>query len=317
VQFKQIWLPLSSVAVAALSAGNADRMSCPELGWRGNANNLLYAQSGSRHAGRAVAIDSCVARRPPALKASAEDAAVERLSQLVLAVPGVSLALLQQLLGTLRQKQQQQQRRRQASLPSAVGICTQLSTDAFGASCSGQAGGFGRRITSSAGEGPVLPGRITPAAAAAAAAGGAEQQSHADLGSSAAAAAVGEDSGGTQCQLGPNQLQLPLLGQPRVCKTSLGAARVQGGVQDAAGLPNEARFTEDEVARFQAGLRQCLDGVLQIKASLQLLSDCTGSAPVLCVGRTLLRLDLSAEACCAMLVQYRHSSSKAGLVGSA
>jgi hypothetical protein len=244
-------------------------MSCPELGWRGNANNLLYAQSGSRHAGRAVAIDSCVARRPPALKASAEDAAVERLSQLVLAVPEVSLALLQQLLGALRQKQQQQQqRRRQASLPGAVGVCTQLSMESFGASCSGQAGDFGSRITSSAGNGPLLHERIAQSSSAAI--GGAEQQSHADHCQSAAAKGAEIDS--KQHQLGPNQLQLPLLGQPRVCKTSLGAARAQGRLQDAAGTSDEARFTEDEVARFQAGLRQCLEGVLQIKVSLLIVN---------------------------------------------
>lgn len=26
--------------------GNADRMPCPDLGWRGNANNLLYGAPG-------------------------------------------------------------------------------------------------------------------------------------------------------------------------------------------------------------------------------------------------------------------------------
>lgn len=263
-------------------------MSCPELGWRGNVNNLLYAQSGSRHVGRAVAIDSCVARRPPALKASAEDAAVERLSQLVLAVPGVSLALLQQLLGALRQKQQQQQRRRQASLPGAVGICTQLVMDPSAGSSSGQAGGFGSRITSSTGDGPLAPERIiTPPAAAAS---NAEHESHQGHGKSVV---VGTDSGSRQDQLGPSQLQLPVLGQPRVCKTSLGAARPQGGLQDAARFSEEARFTEDEVARFQAGLRQSLDGVLQIKVSL--LSVCTGSVPVLVLWSCAA--DVSVEAC--------------------
>jgi hypothetical protein len=43
-------------------------------------------------------------------------------------------------------------------------------------------------------------------------------------------------------------------------------------LQDAAGTSDEARFTEDEVARFQAGLRQCLEGVLQIKVSLLIVN---------------------------------------------
>jgi hypothetical protein len=57
----------------------------------------------------------------------------------------------------------------------------------------------------------------------------------------------------------------PVLGQMRACKTSLGALREQQQVQGAAWLSGEAKFSEQEVARFQAGLRQCLDGVLQIK----------------------------------------------------
>lgn len=197
-----------------LPSGNADRMPCPELGWRGNPNNLLYAQPGCRHAGRAVAIDSCVARRPPALKASAEDAAVERLSQLVLAVPGVSAALLQQLLGGLRQKQQQQQQcrhqqqqGREQLLPGAVGLCSQLSIESWGTSSSGQAQ-----------TGPVQP--------------------HFSLTSSQTAAA---SHASTQ------QLELQ---QPE---------------QQGARLGSNEAFTPEEVARFQTGLRHCLDGVLQIK----------------------------------------------------
>jgi hypothetical protein len=46
-----------------------------------------------------VAIDSCVARRPPALKSCAEDAAVERLAQLALMAPDVAASLVSQLLG--------------------------------------------------------------------------------------------------------------------------------------------------------------------------------------------------------------------------
>jgi len=44
--------------------GNADRLPCEALGWRGNAHNALYASAG-RAAGRLVAIDSAVQRRPP------------------------------------------------------------------------------------------------------------------------------------------------------------------------------------------------------------------------------------------------------------
>jgi hypothetical protein len=29
--------------------GNADRMPCADLGWRGNANNLLYGAPGGQH----------------------------------------------------------------------------------------------------------------------------------------------------------------------------------------------------------------------------------------------------------------------------
>lgn len=46
-----------------------------------------------------MAIDSCVARRPPALKSCAEDAAVERLAQLVLRAPDVAAAVAGQMLG--------------------------------------------------------------------------------------------------------------------------------------------------------------------------------------------------------------------------
>lgn len=243
-------------------------MACPELGWRGNANNLLYARPGCRHANRAVAIDSCVARRPPALKASAEDAAVERLSQLVLAVPDVSLAMLQQLLGALRHKQQQQHQRRQVSLPGAVGLCSQLSIDSFRGSTSGQAlpgagAGAGAGIAatgqqpSSGGTAAVAAAKTDPSCA------GQESQPHqAEAVNQAAAAETRGPS--TTLALAGGQLQLPVLEQGKSCKTSVGGLRVQPGVQ-RAGFSEEAQFTQDEVARFQAGLRQCLDGVLQIK----------------------------------------------------
>ena len=44
--------------------GNPDRLPCEALGWRGNPHNILFAAAGAR-AGRMVAIDSAVQRRPP------------------------------------------------------------------------------------------------------------------------------------------------------------------------------------------------------------------------------------------------------------
>jgi atypical dual specificity phosphatase len=44
--------------------GNPDRLPCEALGWRGNPHNILFAVAGAR-AGRMVAIDSAVQRRPP------------------------------------------------------------------------------------------------------------------------------------------------------------------------------------------------------------------------------------------------------------
>lgn len=217
-------------------------MACPELGWRGNPNNLLYAMPGSRHSGRAVAIDSCVARRPPALKASAEDAAVERLSQLVLAVPGVSLALLRQLLGALKQAQLKRQhtlqrRQQQYSLPGAVGLCTELSMDSLAGSSS-----RGGQTTNSSG---------------ASSASGQHQ-------ASAARANLKQEPGSS------NQV----LGHSRACKTSLGSLRDQvqqaPAAEDGAGCTgDDVCFSDEEVARFQAGLRQCLQGVLQIKVCVR------------------------------------------------
>ena len=49
--------------------GNPDRLPCEALGWRGNPHNILYCQGGS-HAGRMVAIDSAVQRRPPGMPAT-------------------------------------------------------------------------------------------------------------------------------------------------------------------------------------------------------------------------------------------------------
>lgn len=44
--------------------GNADRLPCEVLGWRGNPHNIMFCTAGA-HAGRMVAIDSAVQRRPP------------------------------------------------------------------------------------------------------------------------------------------------------------------------------------------------------------------------------------------------------------
>jgi hypothetical protein len=64
--------------------GNADRLPCRQLGWRGNGGNVLFGGAGGRYAGRVVAIDSAVQRRPPAALRSAEDERTERLAALLL-----------------------------------------------------------------------------------------------------------------------------------------------------------------------------------------------------------------------------------------
>ncbi|GAX74335.1 hypothetical protein CEUSTIGMA_g1784.t1 [Chlamydomonas eustigma] len=74
--------------------GNADRLPCIDLGWRGNPSNIMHGARGSKFAGRAVAIDSCVPRRPPAARLSREDAAVDRLAQLLLNDPAFTLSML-------------------------------------------------------------------------------------------------------------------------------------------------------------------------------------------------------------------------------
>ena len=44
--------------------GNADRLPCQPLNWRGNPENLRFCTGGPL-AGRMVAIDAVVQRRPP------------------------------------------------------------------------------------------------------------------------------------------------------------------------------------------------------------------------------------------------------------
>ncbi|KAL4432560.1 hypothetical protein ABPG77_000497 [Micractinium sp. CCAP 211/92] len=77
--------------------GNADRLHCRELGWRGNPENIIYATAG-RWAGRAVAIDAVVQRRPPGGLMSAEDSCCERLTELALNDAEVAGSLLRQAL---------------------------------------------------------------------------------------------------------------------------------------------------------------------------------------------------------------------------
>lgn len=63
--------------------GNADRLKCQSLGWRGNPGNILYATDGPG-ARRLVAIDAVVQRRPPGGLMNSEDTACERCVELTL-----------------------------------------------------------------------------------------------------------------------------------------------------------------------------------------------------------------------------------------
>lgn len=55
---------MSRLFLLDMLLGNADRLPCATLGWRGNPHNVLFCTAGA-HAGRMVAIDSAVQRRPP------------------------------------------------------------------------------------------------------------------------------------------------------------------------------------------------------------------------------------------------------------
>jgi atypical dual specificity phosphatase len=79
--------------------GNADRLSCQALGWRGNPENILFATSG-RWEGRLVAIDAVVQRRPPGGLLSAEDAACERLVELMLNDQEIAEKVLSEAVGS-------------------------------------------------------------------------------------------------------------------------------------------------------------------------------------------------------------------------
>ncbi|KAG7668281.1 hypothetical protein Ndes2526B_g00995 [Nannochloris sp. 'desiccata'] len=79
--------------------GNADRLSCQALGWRGNPENILCATSG-RWEGRLVAIDAVVQRRPPGGLLCAEDAACERLVELMLNDQEIAEKVLLEAIGS-------------------------------------------------------------------------------------------------------------------------------------------------------------------------------------------------------------------------
>lgn len=69
--------------------GNADRMPCEALAWRGNLGNLMWARAGP-HAHHTVAIDSLVQRRPPGGLVSVEDASCNKLTELMLNIEEVA-----------------------------------------------------------------------------------------------------------------------------------------------------------------------------------------------------------------------------------
>jgi predicted protein tyrosine phosphatase len=79
--------------------GNADRLPCQALGWRGNPENILCATSG-RWEGRLVAIDAVVQRRPPGGLLCAEDAACERLVELMLNDQEIAEKVLSEAIGS-------------------------------------------------------------------------------------------------------------------------------------------------------------------------------------------------------------------------
>jgi hypothetical protein len=77
--------------------GNADRLPCTDLSWRGNPGNLLFGSGEGKYGGRLVAIDSAVQRRPPALRSSADDERTERLAQLLLHSRSTASEVLRQV----------------------------------------------------------------------------------------------------------------------------------------------------------------------------------------------------------------------------
>ncbi|EIE20699.1 hypothetical protein COCSUDRAFT_57268 [Coccomyxa subellipsoidea C-169] len=79
--------------------GNADQLPCATLGWRGNPHNVLFCTAGA-HAGRMVAIDSAVQRRPPGGKMWLEDAACNKLAELALNDVGVAGSVLREAVSS-------------------------------------------------------------------------------------------------------------------------------------------------------------------------------------------------------------------------
>ncbi len=59
---------LGRIFLLDMVLGNSDRLPCIDLGWRGNPSNIMYGTRGAKYSGRGIAIDSCVARRPPIAK---------------------------------------------------------------------------------------------------------------------------------------------------------------------------------------------------------------------------------------------------------
>lgn len=90
----QLFDDLGRLFLLDMVLGNPDRLPCIDLGWRGNAANILHGGKGSKMYGRVVAIDSCIHRRPPAALLSREDAAVDRMAQLLLNDPMFTLSTL-------------------------------------------------------------------------------------------------------------------------------------------------------------------------------------------------------------------------------
>ena len=103
---------LGRVFVLDCLLGNADRLPCAEMGWRGNAGNLLLASENETETetendendGSAFflcAIDQSVARRVPRRRALEDAAAVPRVLELVRNRPSVARRVFAELCGGL------------------------------------------------------------------------------------------------------------------------------------------------------------------------------------------------------------------------
>lgn len=92
------FLDLGRLFALDMLLGNSDRLRCEALGWRGNPENVLCA-TGGRWEGRLVAIDAVVQRRPPGALLSAEDAACERILELMLNDQEVAETVVKEAVG--------------------------------------------------------------------------------------------------------------------------------------------------------------------------------------------------------------------------